>query len=462
MVTEILLAILILSNVIFFIILLNWKRLVSIIYHMMMKRILSDAYDENVAELFPGTKRFGLLTIIENSLRAEGGNVLHRPMGSPRNWPNFETITFIPAQTFPFPTSNETDIDVSITIGPKAKKPLHLKIPLLISGMGYGVGLSEKSKIALAQAATKAGTAINSGEGGILPEEVEAAENFILQFSKTSWGKDEYEISKAKMIEIKLGQGALGGMGARIPPEKLKGRAREIMNIKDGEDAIIHEHFFENQTLEDFKELVEDLRKFSKGVPIGVKIGAGGKLEEDLNRIIELDIDFIAVDGGQASTHDSPTIIQDDFGIPTLHAVVRASNYLKARGVKEKISLIVSGGLTTPGDFLKVIAMGADAVYLGSSMLYAISHSQLNKSMPWEPPTQLVWYGGKYEDRFDVEKGAEAGHKFLTACTEEMKVALRAMGKTSLKQLSSTDIVSYDEKTAKYLGIPYSFNTYND
>lgn len=460
MMNQILLYIIIACNLTFFLIFVNWKRIFARVYHKMARRILSDAYDENLAELFPGISRYGVLTIIENSLRAEGGNVLYRPLGSPRKWPDLKNITFIPAQTTPFPVSQGEEVDVTITIGPKARKPLHLKIPLLISGMGYGVGLSEKAKIALAQAATRAGTAVNSGEGGILPEELQEAENFILQFSKTAWGKEDEVMKKAKMIEIKLGQGALLGMGAKIPPEKLPGRARTVMNIQDGEDAIIYEQFFQNQTLQDFKDLISDLRNFTGGIPIGVKIGAGGRIEEDIDRLIEIGVDFITIDGAQAASHDSPTILQDDFGIPTIHAVVRAANHLTDRGMKGRISLLVSGGLTNPGDYLKVMALGADAVYLGSVMLYAISHNQLNKPMPWEPPTQLVWYGGKYEDLFKVQKGADAGYNYLMACTEEMKVALRAMGKTSIRELSRKDVVSYDEKTAKYIGIPFSFNKY--
>lgn len=106
-------------------------------------------------------------------------------------------------------------MDVTVTIGPKAEKPLKLKIPLIISGMAYGIALSEEVRIALARAAKNTGTAINSGEGGILPEELDAAGKYILQFSKTEWSKEENLIKRADMIEIKLGQGALVGMGGK-------------------------------------------------------------------------------------------------------------------------------------------------------------------------------------------------------------------------------------------------------
>lgn len=131
------------------------------------------------------------------------------------------------------------------------------------------------------------------------------------------------------MIEIKLGQGALAGMGRKIPPQNLTGRAREVMGLKENEDAVIYENFYENQTLIDLKLLVEELRVRSGGVPIGAKIGAGGKIEEDIDHLILMGIDFIAIDGGQATMHGAPPILYDDFGIPTLHAVVRAVNHLE-------------------------------------------------------------------------------------------------------------------------------------
>ena len=440
------------------IIFVNRKKIIKKLVNSFIKIIISDNYDENLSELIPGFGRTNIQTVIENSLRAESGSVLHRPLGPNKKWPTFDSLVFTPAQTTPFPIDREEKIDIGVTLGPNAKKPLKLKIPLLISGMGYGVGLSEKAKIALAKASTKIGTAVNSGEGGFLPEERQEADHFILQFSKTHWAKDEDILKKADMIEIKLGQGGLAGLGAKITPEKLEGRARDIMGLEDGQDAIIHEHFFDNQTIADLKNLVSDLKQLTGGVPIGVKIAAGNRIEEDIDRIIEMKADVIAIDGAQGSTHDGPTIVQDDFGIPTLHAVVRAVNHLKLRAKKGEISLIVSGGLNAPGDFLKVLALGADAVYLGSSILFAMSHEQVLKPLPWEPPTQIVWYDGKYQDLFDIQKGSEAAYNFLHASTEEIKVALRAMGKRSLMELTLLDLSSFDEHTANMVKIPYTFN----
>ncbi|MGG4267920.1 FMN-binding glutamate synthase family protein [Peribacillus simplex] len=443
--------------VLFLFMLVGWRWIMKLIVKKMGKIILTDSYQENIMELMPGLRHMGVQNMLENSLRAETGDVLHRPLGSSKKWPHLDPITFIPAQTTPFPISGEEDVDVKVTIGPKAKKPMKIKIPLMISGMAYGIALSEQTRLSLAEAAKNVGTAINSGEGGVIPEELDKAGKYILQFSKTEWSKEEELIKRADMIEIKLGQGGLLGMGGKIPPKNLTGRAREVMGLKENEDGVIFEHFFENQTLKDIKKLVNELRSISGGVPIGVKMGAGGKIEEDIDHLIELGVDFIAIDGGQAATYGAPPILSDDMGIPTLHAVVRAVNHLEKRKMKGQISLIVSGGLLVPGHFLKVLALGADAVYVGSAILFAVSHNQALKALPFEPPTQVVWNQGKFKDQFKIEDGVKAAEKFFTASIEEMKLALRAMGKRSLKELSKKDLVSYDELTAKMIGIPFSF-----
>lgn len=452
-------------SIVFFIILFllfGWRKVMKQMVKHMGKILLTDSYQENILEVMPGLRHMGIQNTLENSLRAEAGSLLHRPLGSSKKWPHLDPITFIPAQTSPFPINSDEEIDVTVTIGPKAKKPMTIKIPLMISGMGYGISLSEQARFSLAEAASKVGTALNSGEGGILPEELNKAGKYILQFSKTEWAKEEDIIKQADMIEIKLGQGAVSGMGWKIPHNAISNRATKVLGLKDNEDAVIFERFFDHQKLENIKELVDVLRELSGGVPIGVKIGAGGKIEEDIDHLIEIGVDFIAVDGGQGSSYGAPPILADDIGIPTFHAVTRAANHLEKRNKKGQVSLIASAGLFTPGHFLKVLALGADAVYLGSAILFAVTHKQNLKAFPFEPPTQVIWDQGKFKDEFEVEEGAKAAEKFLTASTEEIKTALRAMGRRSLQEVTKKDLVSVDETTAKILGIPFTFEPWKD
>jgi hypothetical protein len=224
--------------------LISWRWIIKKIVGMTGKIILTDNYQENIMELIPGLRHMGVQNVIENTLRAQTGLPIDRPIGgSAKKWPNLDPITFIPAQTSPFPIGREEAVDVAVTIGPKAKKPMEIKIPLMISGMGYGLSLSEQARLSLAGAAKKVGTAINSGQGGILPEELKAAGKYILQFAQTEWAKEEEVIKRADMIEIRLGQGATAGMGRNVLPQNLKGRAREIMGLKDNEDAVVSETF---------------------------------------------------------------------------------------------------------------------------------------------------------------------------------------------------------------------------
>lgn len=433
------------------------KKIIKWFFVDFVKIIFSDEYHENITEMLPATKHIGLLNTIENQLRAEEGHMLHRPISSIKSWPTLDPITFNPVQTSPFPVDREVDIDLSTVIGKRAKKPVHIEIPIMIGGMAYGIALSREVKIALAKASAKLKTAINSGEGGILPEEQQAAYKYILQFSKTAWGKEEEIISSCDMIEIKLGQGASAGIGDVILSSTIPDDAKKYLGLAEGEDAVIHETFFENQSLADLKDLVDTLRKVSKGVPIGAKIMTSGLIEQDLENLLHIGVDFIALDGAQGGTHGTPPILQDDFGIPTLHGLVRAVNYLESRKVRDKVSLIVGGGLRVPGDFLKVLALGADAVYVGTAILFATNHNQLLKPLPWEGPSEMVFSEGRMTKQFDIEQGAKSAEHFLRACVQEMETALRAMGKRSLKELSPADLVSYDETIARMAGIPFSF-----
>lgn len=438
------------------ILILNRKKIVSNTFKSAMKILLTDKYSENLFELIPAINRQGIVSLMENQLRAEQGEMLQRSLGTSKKWPNLESITFIPAQTDPFPIDKETPVDLSTTIGEIANQPFEIEIPIMVGAMAYGIALTKDVKLALAKATAQAGTAINSGEGPVLKEVQDEAHKFILQFSKTAWAKEESLIKSVDMIEIKLGQGALAGMGARIKSEGLPNKAKELMNIKDGEDAIIYEHYFEDQTLHDLAELVKELRDLTNGVPIGVKIAAGGNIEKDIDHLLKMSVDFITIDGGQGGTHSSPPILQDDFGIPTLHALIRANNHLQKRKVKDKVSLIVSGGLITPSDFLKVLTLGADAIYIGSTMLFSVNHTQTLNALPFEPPSEVIWSTGSKNKTFDVEQGATFGYNYLQSCKEEMEIAIRALGKTHLKQLTIDDLVTYDKTLAMMSDIKYS------
>lgn len=430
-----------------------------------MLRLQTDPYRENLWELVSATRRPGPQIILENGLRAEHGAVLQRPLGSPRRWPNLENLVFDGAQLARRPAAHDVPVGMTVTLGPRARKPLQVDIPILVSGMAYGLALSQRAKIALARGAALAGTASNSGEGPVLPLERQAAAKFIIQYHRADWAKDPDTLRQADMVEIHLGQGASTGVGGEVPAARNSRRLRRELGVAPGRPAVIRSHHaaladgFEPDPARGLRRLVEELRELTGGVPIGVKLAPGRRLEADLDACLEAGVDVIALDGAQAATKGSPPILQDDFGLPTLHALVRAVQHLETRGVRDHVSLIVGGGLYTPGDFLKVLALGADAVYIGTVALFVISHGQVFKALPWEPPTQLVFFGGHQEHRLDVDEGAHHLANFLRAAAREMAVAVRALGKRSVRDVSKEDLTALDELTARLAGVPVSWRS---
>lgn len=421
-----------------------------------MLRLQSDPYRENLWELISAARRPGPQIILENSLRAAHGALLHRPLGSPRRWPNLEGLVFDGAQLARPPAAHDVPVDMAVTLGPRAQKPLRVDIPILVSGMAYGLALSRRAKVALARGAALAGTASNTGEGPVLPLERQAARKLIVQFHRASWGKDLDTLRRAAMVEIHLGQGASTGVGGEVVGARSDPNLRRVLGVPPGRPAVIPSHHQELAT-RSLGDLVAELRSVTGGVPIGVKLAPGRRLEADLEACVAAGVDVVALDGAQAATKGSPPILQDDFGLPTLHALVRAVRFLETRRVREQVSLIVGGGLYTPGDFLKVLALGADAVYIGTVALFVISHGQVFKALPWEPPTQLVFFGGQHEDALDVDEGAHRLANFLRAAAWEMAVAVRALGKRAVREVSKDDLMALDETTARLCGVPVSW-----
>nr|WP_249730457.1 FMN-binding glutamate synthase family protein [Paenibacillus sp. J2TS4] len=442
-------------------IIILFKPITQSLLALFMKRLMSERYPANIWEMVTALTRTSPIKVIENSLRAASGAIIERPFGSPRKFLNFDGLTFVPAQLAVLPAHEEEDVELRVTIGPKAKKPLTLDIPILAGAIGYGIGVSEKVKIALAKGTAAVGTATNTGEGGFLPEDRHHAKFLIIQYSSGHWSKEPSILRQADAIEIHIGQGATVGAASIIPPEFMQGKARDIMKVKPGELVVIPSRHKEINHPQDLAPLVEQLRGTTGGVPIGVKICASARMEADLEVAIQARVDFISIDGSQAGTKGGPPILEDDFGLPTLFALSRAVRYLKKRGVKEQISLLIGGGFSNPGECLKALALGADGVYMGTSLLWAMTHDQVTKAIPWEPPTQLTFYPGSLVDQFDENKAAQHLQNFFTSFVEEIKLAIRAMGKDNLQAVDTNDLASLDKWTSQVTGVPLASEPYD-
>ena len=437
------------------------RLIVDKIHDRFLKTLTSDPYHENLVETVSSTMRIGPQVVLETALRAEEGQLIERPMGPVNQFPGLEDLKFNVAQINTLPTEVNTEIDFSITIGKYAKKPLHLQQYMMLAPMAYGVALSKPVKIALAKACGAAGAAYHTGAGAFVMETMDLAHQVIFLYDRGNWPKSREAMLKSKAVEIQLGQGAYGGVGYMTKASAVPSSLRKEFNLPKGQDLITWSRQPEVQNPEDLKKLVDKLRNMTSGVPIGVKIAAGKYLEADLYWICKSGVDFIAVDGAESATKGSPPILQDDFGIPTVFAVDRAAKWLKKYGYQDRVSLIAAGRIRTPGDALKVKALGADACQIGAVALLAVSHNQVHKPLPFEPPTALTWYGEPFADQFDIETGAKSFRNFLESCKLEMAEGIRALGKTSLSQVNREDLVTTNEMFARGLDLPMVYDVFD-
>lgn len=433
-----------------------FRTLVQRLFGLVIERLLQDKYHENLMELWSAVRRTSVQTILEIGLRAEEGKLIQRPLGSAKPLPHYDTLMFVPAQMARLPKEADVQVDMKVTLGAKAKKPLQIDIPLIISGMGFGVGLSEEAKKALAKAAKQLGTATNSGEGPFLQEEREEAGKFIWQISRTPWGHSPQGIAAADMIEVQMGQGARMGPFT-LEPNSVKGKAQKLMGISPVESVVTAAVIPGINSPWDWSKYVSDLRVEAAGKPIAIKIMATGGIERDLAVCLEADFDVIVIDGAQGGASGASPMICDDLGIPSLLALVRAERFLREQGARKEVSLVVAGGYATPGECLKAIALGADAIYLGTVPLFALVHRQVHKILPWEPLTQLVWYDSPYKKQLDISLASKSVVNVFKSMTMEMEEGVRAMGKTALSELGPNDLVAVDEWTAQVTGVKRAY-----
>ena len=281
----------------------------------------------------------------------------------------FDDLVFVPAQLAKRPVDYfKENISSKTVLGKGSKKPVEIDIPILIAAMSFGA-LSKNAKIALAKGSTLAGTVANTGEGGMLPEEREFAKRLVIQYSTGRFGIDEEVLKKADIIEIKIGQGAKGGQGGLLQKEKVTPEIAAVRRVKLGTDVHSPAYHPDIKNAKDLKDKVDWLRGLSGGVPIIIKLAAGD-VASDVKLAAAADPDIIAIDGGWGGTGAAPEVMLDEMGIPALPALITARRVLDESGARQE--LLIAGGFYTGGDVAKALALGADAVFMGSAMLGAL------------------------------------------------------------------------------------------
>jgi glutamate synthase domain-containing protein 2 len=389
-------------------------------------------------------------------MRAESGKELSRPLGSPVVLSPWDKILLNPKQLFAKTIDDYTQVDTKTMIGPRAKKPLVLDTPIMITGMSYGGSLSLPLKMALAKGAAMAGTSTNTGESAVTNEERDSAKFLIGQYNRGGWLSGPEQLSRLDAIEIQLGQGAWGGaVDSPIPSDQIGEHLRAAWHLEQGQDTAIHARMPGKSTPQDIIAMINTM-KSEYDVPVGVKIAGTDYIEYELAVIANSNADYIVVDGSEGGTSAANPTLQDNVGLPTLHTLVRTIDWLEQAGVRDRFSVIAAGGLTTPGHFLKALAIGADAVYIGTIALMAALQAQVVKAMPQAPPVQMALYQGRLTDKLDIDHAARHLANFLTSCKVEMQLAAQAVGRYSLQELDRSDLVTVEQDLAEFLDIRYA------
>ncbi len=373
-------------------------------------------------------------------------------MGTQMRMPNWDDVLLLGAQLSPMPLEEHAEVSLKTVIGKHAKKPMELEMPVYISHMSFGA-LSRETKIAMAKGSAAVGTAMCSGEGGILPEEKEAAYKYIFEYVPNLYSVTDENLKSSDAIEIKIGQGTKPGMGGHLPGAKVTPEIARVRNKPLGEDVISPSRFPGIQSAEDLKELVSGLRQRSEGRPIGVKIAAG-RIERDLEFAVSAKPDFITIDGRGGATGASPAIIRDSTSVPTVYALYRARTYLDSVG--SDIDLVITGGLRVSSDFAKAIAMGADAVAVASAAMVAAACQQYRICGSGMCPVGVATQDEKLRERLHIEAAAKRVENYLSCSAEELRTFARITGNRDIHGLSVFDLCTISREISEHTNIAHA------
>jgi glutamate synthase domain-containing protein 2 len=400
-------------------------------------------------------------TITEIKYKAQVGKHRIRGCGTPRKLPHFDDLTFLPSQLtrMSIDTYRE-DCKTQTVLGARyAKKPLVIETPIMISGMSYGA-LSKEAKTALAKATDIVGTSINNGEGGLLPEERDNSYKQVVQILPSRMGFTLRNIEAADALEIIVGIGAKPGLSGHLMACKITREIAEFRQLPEGIDLHSHPRHGDIFGADDLCLKMEELRDVTDGeIPIFLKLAAG-RVWEDVKIAVKAGIDGIVIDGAEGGTGAAPVVASNHLGIPTLPALVQAVRSLEDMGVKEEISLIVSGGIKDGADVAKALALGADAVAIGTGAMIAMGCTVCLRCHEGKCAFGIGTQDPELRKRLDIDQAAQQVANYIQAMTNEAIILAKAAGKTKLTSLEREDLRSLTLEACAMTGIPLIGSNY--
>jgi methylamine---glutamate N-methyltransferase subunit C len=409
--------------------------------------------------------------IAEIERAADEGIYKIRGFGTLRRLPSFDDLVLLGASMSRYPLEGYRErCATNVTLGTRfAKQPIELKIPITIAGMSFGA-LGANAKRALARGASAAGSCTTTGDGGMSEEERSASNVLIYQVLPSRYGFDPSHLRACEAIEIVVGQGAKPGGGGMLLGQKITDRVAEMRTLPAGIDQRSACRHPDWTGPDDLAIKIQELRELTDWEkPVFVKIGSA-RPRFDVQLAVKAGADVVVLDGMQGGTGATQEVFIEHAGIPTLPALRQAVEALQELGQHRKVQLIISGGIRSGADVAKALAMGADAVSIGTAALVALGcnraiHVEDYHALGTEPggchhchtgrcPVGITTQDPALESRLDVEEGARRVRNFLTVLTMEAQTLARACGKSHLHNLEPEDLAALTVEAAAMAGVP--------
>ena len=391
--------------------------------------------------------------------------------GAKRAVPHFDDLLFLGASVSRYPLEGYRETsDTSVTLCTRyAQNPIKLDIPITIAGMSFGA-LSGPAKEALGRGATAAGTSTTTGDGGMTAEERGHSDKLVYQYLPSRYGMNPDDLRKADAIEMVVGQGAKPGGGGMLLGQKISDRVADMRNLPKGIDQRSACRHPDWTGPDDLEIKLTELREITQWkIPIYVKIGAT-RPYFDTTLAVKAGADVVVIDGMQGGTAATQDVFIEHVGLPTLACIRPAVKALQDLGMHRKVQLVVSGGIRNGADVAKAMALGADAVSIGTAALIALG----DNDPKWEAEYQaLGTTAGAYDDWHEGNDPAgittqdpelmarldpiEAGRRlknYLKVLTLEAQTIARACGKNNLRNLEPEDLCALTIEAAAMAGVP--------
>ena len=429
---------------------------------------------QHCIEILPGMREsatFDRHVICEIQRAAETGLYDIRGWGSKRQLPHFDDLVFLGASMSRYPLEGYRErCGTDVALGTlHAKKPIHLQIPITIAGMSFGA-LSAEAKEALGRGASEMGTSTTTGDGGMTAEERRSSKLLVYQYLPSRYGMNPDDLRKADAIEIVLGQGAKPGGGGMLLGRKISDRVAEMRTLPAGIDQRSACRHPDWTGPDDLAIKIEELREITDWEkPIYVKIAAS-RTYFDVQLAVKAGADVIVLDGMQGGTGATQEVFIEHVGIPTLPALRQAVQALTELGMHRKVQLIISGGIRSGADVAKALAMGADAVSIGTAALIALGCNSPKYEQDYRKLGTSAGFYDDYQDgndpagistqdpelakRLDPVAGGRRLANYLRVLTMETQTLARACGKSHVLNLEPEDMVGLTVEAAAMAGVP--------